>query len=537
MIRAARLSRRPATGPKPGVRLALERFEDRFLPSSSPLPVGPLPAAAVGLTDAQIDRADAVIDWNATALKAIWNDATPPTWASRVTAIVAVSVYDAVDAIRPVGAPYPVPGLTGRPAADASADAAAIAAADTALAALYPDQLALFAAEYQATLARVPGGQAQADGIAWGQAVAQAVLAWRANDGSGTTVPYTPAPPGGPPGVYELTPGATSVLTPQWGQVTSWAVTDPSRFLPPPPPALGSVQYAADFNRTKLLGGTTSSARTADETLYAHFWADVPGHSVTPPGHWNEIAEHVSLQRGLGLAQNARLFALLDIGLADAAICCWDAKYLYNFWRPVTAITDPRASQINPGTTSDPTWTPLWKTPNFPSYTSGHSTFSGAASTILAHFFGDTAFTVGSDDLPGYSRSFAGFAQAADEAGESRIMGGIHFEFDNRAGLHVGRELGAYIDQAILPPVSGGSVPQAALAASTGGAVTGWQAPPTPTLSHAPSAPAGARSPGNPGPVASTSTNPGTSIGASPAHGAGTGGTVFTDPTADGWSV
>jgi hypothetical protein len=161
------------------------------------------------------------------------------------------------------------------------------------------------------------------------------------------------------------------------------------------------------------------------------------------------------LQHHLNLEQNAHLFALLNIGLADAAINCWDAKYLYNLWRPVTAINDPRASEINPATTSDPSWTPLWKTPNFPSYSSGHSTFSGTADVILTAIFGaDTSFTVGSDDMPGYSRSFTSFTQAADEAGESRIFGGIHFEFDNKAGLHAGRELGGYIVRNFLLPAA-----------------------------------------------------------------------------------
>ena len=231
-------------------------------------------------------------------------------------------------------------------------------------------------------------------------------------------------------------------------------MSSPAPFMPPAPPALDSAQYAADFNRTKALGGTVSTMRTQDQTLFAHFWADVPGHSVTPPGHWNEIAEHISLQRHLSLEQNARVFGLLNIGLADAAICCWDAKYLYNFWRPVTAINDPRAAQINPATTSDPTWTPLWKTPNFPSYTSGHSTFSGTADVILTSVFGKHVhFTVGSDDMPGYSRSFSSFSQAADEAGESRVVGGIHFEFDNHAGLQSGRTLGRFIANNFLRPV------------------------------------------------------------------------------------
>jgi hypothetical protein len=176
---------------------------------------------------------------------------------------------------------------------------------------------------------------------------------------------------------------------------------------------------------------------------------------VTPPGHWDEIAEHAALEQHFNLQQNARLFALVNIGLADAAISCWDAKYVYNYWRPITAIRDPRANLINPANTSDPNWAPLWNTPNFPSYTSGHSTFSGAASTILASIFGPGfAFTNGSDDMSGYGRSFTSFAQAADEAGESRVVGGIHFSFDNTAGLTSGRQIGNYIASQFLLPVS-----------------------------------------------------------------------------------
>src|SRR5262249_15026154 len=327
--------------------------------------------------------------------------------------------------------------------------AGALAAADTVWTTRYPGQKALFDAEFQAPLAGIPDTKPKADGLAWGQAVANAVLAWRSQDGSNAQSNYQPAPPGGPPGVYELTPNAglegkppgfLPALTPQWGQVTPWAMTSAAQFLPPPPPAVGSAEYAADFNEVKSLGDTNRyalprSPQVEDDYQLAHFWADVPGHSVTPPGHWDEIAEHVSLQRHLNLEQNARLFALVNIGLADAGINCWDAKYVYNYWRPITAIRDPRASQINPANASDPNWTPLWTPPNFPSYTSGHSTFSGAASTILASIFGpDTPFTGGSDDMPGYSRSFTSFARAADEAGESRVVGGIHFFFDNTAG-------------------------------------------------------------------------------------------------------
>ncbi len=312
--------------------------------ASTPVPYGPLPAVTVDLTDKQVAHADVVVDWNATALQAIWNAATPPTSASRVLAMVSVATYDAVDGIHPSYDFYSVPGLSARPSHGASPEAAAAAAAYTVLSSLYPTQQAMFDAEYQATLANTPAGRPRADGVAWGQAVGNAVLAWRSQDGSNAPSNYQPAPPGGPPGVYELTPGVTSVLGSQWGQVTPWAMPSAAQFLPPPPPALNSAVYAASFNRTQLYGGVTSTARTADETLFAHYWADVPGHSVTPPGHWNEIAENVTLQQHLTLEQNARLFALLNIGLADAAITCWDAKYVYNFWRPVTAINDPRAA-------------------------------------------------------------------------------------------------------------------------------------------------------------------------------------------------
>jgi hypothetical protein len=443
-------------------RLALERLEDRCLLSAPPSSPLLLPAVTVGLTNQQINRADPVIDWNAVMLRAIWTTATPPPQASRVEAIVGVAVFDAVDGIDPEYDFYSVPGLSGRPAPGASQEAAAIAAAYTVLSRLYPDQQAAFDAEYQTTLGGVHGSAKQkSDGIAWGQTVANAVLAWRSQDGSNAKSNYQAAPPGGPVGEYELTPGVgleapgsyLPPLDPQWGQTTPWAMTSDGQFLPPPPPALGSAEYAAAFNQVKSLGAANSTTRTADETLYAHFWGDTNGYSVTPPGHWDEIAEHVSLQHGLNLIQNAHLFALVNIGLADAGITAWNAKYTYNFWRPITAIRDPRASQINPDTTSDPNWTPLWNIPSFPSYVSAHSTFGGAASTILASIFGDnTPFTIGSDDMPGYSRSFTSFSQAADEAGESRIVGGIHYSFDNVAGLNAGRQLGSYIAQNFLLP-------------------------------------------------------------------------------------
>jgi len=212
----------------------------------------------------------------------------------------------------------------------------------------------------------------------------------------------------------------------------------PDQFLPPPPPPLDGPQYAAELAQVQSLG-------SADQTALAPFWSDTTGNSFTPPGHWNQIARDAALRGHLGLEAEARLFATLDAVLADAAIACWDAKHTDDRWWPVTAIRQPGLDG-NPATSPDPTWTPLWPMPPFPAYTFGHSTFSGAAQVVLesafgAHFAFDDA---GDPTLHLPARHFASFAMAADEAGFSRIAGGIHFASDNAAALTQGRAVGRY---------------------------------------------------------------------------------------------
>ena len=391
------------------------------------------PGAALGSACTQ--SGDAIQDWAGTLTEAIWRNSTPPPQAARALAMFGVAVYDAVNSITHQGQSYrfDVPAAAG-----ASPDAAAAAAAADVLTGLFPALSAQFKAHLAASLATLPDGPGKDAGAAVGHSVAASVLAWRANDGSAATVPYTP---GTAPGQYELTPPAYKpVLDPQWPAVTPFAMTSGSQFRPGPPPALNSPEYAAALAEVEAIGGTTSTTRTPEETLIAHFWADTPGNSVTPPGHWFEIALRLSKEKGFALADNARLFGLLGIALGDAAIVSWDAKNEYDFWRPVTAIQK-----------TDPTWTPLWPTPNFQSYTSGHSTFSGAAATVLDAVFGaNVPFTSSSDDVPGVVRSFTSFQQAADEAGQSRIYGGIHFQFDNQAGLSSGRALGQYVVANVL---------------------------------------------------------------------------------------
>lgn len=228
-----------------------------------------------------------------------------------------------------------------------------------------------------------------------------------------------------------------------------WLIQSADQFLPPP--AIDSTEYATAYEEARTLGGADSETlglRTADQTQIALFWADGAG-TFTPPGHWNQIASEAASSAGRTTAEIAALMARLNIALADAAITCWNAKYTFDYWRPVTAI-NLGTTDGNVSTTGDAAWTPLISTPPFPEYTSGHSTFSGATATVLTAEFGDNyAFTTGTPstmpDLIGVTRSFTSFWDAAREAGQSRIYGGIHFQPANQEGLLCGQQVGNWV--------------------------------------------------------------------------------------------
>ncbi len=394
---------------------------------------------------------DVILDWEGALLDAVRVANTAPPPASRLMAMVGVAMYDAVQLVEQTHQIYnasgAITGLPGPALPGTSREAAAAAAAHTILVSAFPSQKATFDRRLAESLANVPDGVGETAGVELGTAVGNAILAWRANDGANAVVPYTPE---NQPGKWQPTPPAfAAAFAPQWGKVTPFALTSGSQFRPGGPPAVNSPAFAADFNEVKALGAANSTTRTADQTLIAQFWADGAG-TETPPGHWIEIAQRVAIQQALPLGANARLFALLGMAEADAAIACWDAKYTYNLWRPVTAIRNTTPA-VNPATVADPTWSPLLVTPPFPEYTSGHSTFSGAASAVLTAFFGsDVPILVGSDDVPGVVRSYDSFNQAADEAGRSRIYGGIHYQSANRDGLASGRSLGNFIVENFL---------------------------------------------------------------------------------------
>ena len=286
----------------------------------------------------------------------------------------------------------------------ASQEAAAIAAAYKVLVTLFPSDTESFAKLYEDALDGIRDGPYKRRGLEWGESVAEQILLSRAEDGSNAVVP---PPPSNEPWDWQPTPpDYIPYLLPQWGFVKPFAMPRSEFFRPAGPPDLTSTKYAADYNEVKALGAAAGSTRTPEQTEIALFWADGAG-TVTPPGHWNVIAQDVGSARRNSMQQNARLFALMNVAMADAAICAWDAKYHYNFWRPVTAIRQGDTDG-NPATTPDPEWISLIVTPPFPDYISGHSTFSGAAAAVLSLFYRTPriSFTTRSDALPGVVRRF-----------------------------------------------------------------------------------------------------------------------------------
>ncbi len=412
-----------------------------------------MPAVLLSLPLALPAMADEVIDWNNVALDAIRAGNTNPPRATRGLAMIHAAVFDAVNGIEEVYEPYHV---RSRAPAGASPEAAAVTAAYEVLRKLYPDMKDELGDRYEASMDAIPNGSAKNKGRSWGKRVARDIIALRKRDGADATVSYKPS---GEFGRWKPTPpGFASALLPQWPYVTPFAMPSGDALRAPAPPDFTSEEHAEAYNEVKDYGGMDSAARTEDQTVIAYFWEDGPG-TVTPPGHWQVIAQQLSAEHDLTLLENARLFALLSFVQADGAICSWDNKYHHDFVRPYTGITEEADDDGNPDTESDPTWFNLIPTPPFPSYTSGHSTFSGGSSRLLAHFFGsdDFAFCAESPDpqrwpdvLPGVVRCWDSLSQAAEEAGQSRVYGGIHWQYDNQWGLNNGRDLADYVFENFL---------------------------------------------------------------------------------------
>jgi len=371
---------------------------------------------------------------------------TAPNVTSRIVALVSASVFDAVNGIEPRFRPLRV-----RPDAPqhASQSAAAIQAAYAILLNLYPAQSGMLTTRRNASLtalALTEKAESIAAGVAWGQTVADAIWASRLTDGFAPTPPpflgvlgIVGAP--GAVGAWRPTPPANaSGATPQIATMTPWALTRPSQFRLPPPLSLNSPEYATDLNEVKVMGTLSGSMRTQDQSELALFWA------LNTPLAWNRIAAQISTARGLTLTENAHLFAALNLSLSDSLIACWDSKYRYAFWRPITAI---RAG-LTPAD-ADPLWEPWLDsatgTPAHPEYPSAHSSLSGAAAFILAAAFGEnTDFSLTSEVRPG-TRSFHSFADAVAEIADARVFGGIHFRTSCARANTLGRAVADYVSR------------------------------------------------------------------------------------------
>lgn len=391
-------------------------------------------------------KQDMVLWWNLLTLHAVRCDRTPAPQAARNLACVHAAIYDSVNAIYRTHQAYYVDAA----ASGAAPDAAAAAAAYGCLIELYPRQRPIFDQAFAACMAQFPRVPATEKGVELGLYVAKRLLAWRKVDGSSYSCRYCLKTG---LGFWELTPPRFDPpVLPHWGRVTPFAYKGGGQLKPPGLPVSTSAAYTQAYQEVKALGARHCSARTPEQTQIAVFWSDDTGTS-TPPGHWNQIAQTVAMGRGNTLAENARLFALLNISMADAGIWCWLIKFTYEFWRPETGIRQADRDG-NPLTVADPSWTPLLEAPAFPAYTSGHSSFSSAGAAVLADFFGTDkmAFPVASEGLPGVLRNFSSFSAAADEAGRSRIYGGIHWQFDNVDGLASGKAIGRHIVRNYLLP-------------------------------------------------------------------------------------
>ncbi len=385
-----------------------------------------------------------VLQWNEIAFKAFDGPVYQHSlMASRVNAMMHLAMHDAINAVYPVYQTYAFTGI------DKKADviAAAVSAAHAVLLNEIPGKKNYLDSALNVNLEAIKNPEAKEKGIALGKQAAQTILALRANDGASAD-PVGLIPPSEVPGVYNVVPPFNFIFAPFWENIKPFGLQTKNQFRSVAPPALTSQTYTADFLEVKEKGKLNSTARTADETAYAKFW-----YEFSEAG-WNRVARVAATNKKLNLFEAARLFALVDMALADAYIAGWDAKLHYNFWRPFTAVR-AAATDGNDATSADVTWEPSEVTPPIQDYPSTHSALGNAGAAVLTRLLGNnTPFTMTSfTAIPqGSTRSFTSFSQAANENASSRVMAGIHFRFSCNAGQELGTKIGNWLaDHYLLP--------------------------------------------------------------------------------------
>lgn len=384
-------------------------------------------------------QADAVLDWNKTALEAVVASKQSPPLTTRSMAIAHAAIYDAVNAIEGRYAPY---RPTAKPPAGASAEAAAAGAAHAVLVRLFPDQKVALDATLAEVLVGTGGADARAAGANFGATVGTEMVAARANDGTAPLGPYRPL---AMPGRY--IPTAMPVFS-DWAHARPFLMSRPDQFRPVAPPALTSPQWATDYDEIKLLGGKTSTGRTKEQTDIGLFWI------VTGAPACNPIVRELAGRGERSLSQNARLFALTYLAMADSLIAVFDAKYHYQFWRPLTAIRNGELDG-NDATAADLTWTPLVENPMHPEYPCAHCINAAAVGAVLEAEFGKAAiepFSMTSPTLPGVTRRWPRIADYVAEVSDARVWSGVHFRNSAKVGDAMGRAIGDMALRNVLLP-------------------------------------------------------------------------------------
>ena len=394
---------------------------------------------ALALAIVPVATGNVVTDWNVIASTTIVkNGGKAPGAAAVWFSYASLAVYDAVNAITGQYRPFYYYGNAPR---NASVDAAAAAAAHRVLVSYFPSQQTGLDAQFAASLSTISAGDGRAKdaGVAVGEAAAAAIIAARRNDGLEANVPYSPE---SGPGIWSPTPPAfLAAATPWLGQMRPFTMITASDFRPDGPTLLASERWKRDYTLTRILGGTNFTMRLPSESEIATFWTEHTSQQFA------RVFKSLVDQNKLNVADSARMMAILWTGASDAIIGCYDAKYAYNFWRPVTAYG---ASGANPDLSADPTWSPLATTPNHPEYPSAHNCFTGAVTTLIAGYFGTTRIHLAVDSLAFpdgvHTHTFDDTRDVMDEVFWARLYAGIHFYHS----LEAGRDLGVTVARALL---------------------------------------------------------------------------------------